>query len=125
VETGGWRRFDFAMCAEPADRGLSLTAQVVVDRADALPPLGVALNGMWPTFDAQPDDRLLVRTGDLTRHTQQHVGLNFELPLERVRDGWNELIVYDGSGNGDPRPGFREVKLTRIVSVELAVREGR
>jgi hypothetical protein len=43
------------------------------------------------------------------------------LPIERVQEGWNELIVYDGSGNGDPRPRFREVRQTLILSVELAV----
>lgn len=121
VETGGWRRFEFAMCAEPTDQNLSLTAQIVVDRTETLPQLGVSLNGAWPNFDATPTGQLLTRTGEMVKHIGDHIGLNFTLPLDLVRDGMNELVVFDGSGNAAAYRPRDEINLTRIVSVELSV----
>ncbi|SVA52111.1 uncharacterized protein METZ01_LOCUS104965, partial [marine metagenome] len=45
-----WRRsFRVPMCAEPGRTDLELIVQIVVDRQDALPPIGVSFNDSWPT----------------------------------------------------------------------------
>jgi len=119
VETGGWRRFELAMCREPA--GLELTVQIVVERSDAIPDLGVSLNGCWPSFAAEQTGRLLFPTGKLTHLAPEYLGLNYRLPIEAIQDGLNELVVYDGDENRTPYPE-RQVRQTRIISVELAVK---
>lgn len=119
VETGGWRRFEFSMCAEPADK--TLTVQVVVNREDPLPQLGVSVNGAWPNFDTTPTDRLLSQAGEMTHHLDAHVGLNYTVPIDLLRDGHNDVVVFDGSGNAAPDRKPADVKLTRILSVELLV----
>jgi len=121
VETGGWRRFELAMCREPAEAGLELIVQLVIERSDAIPDLGVSLNGCWPSFQAEETDRLLFPTGKLTYLAPQYLGLNFRLPVEAIQDGINEVIVYDGDENRTPYPE-RKVTQTRIISVELTVK---
>lgn len=120
VETGGWRRFELAMCREPA-AGLELIVQLVVERADQAPDLGVSLNGCWLSFEAEQTDRLLFRTGPLTHLAPQYLGLNYRLPIDAIQDGINEVIVYDADENRTPYPD-RQVRQTRIISVELAVK---
>ncbi|MHB0936152.1 MAG: hypothetical protein ACYDCO_10920 [Armatimonadota bacterium] len=119
VETGGWRRFELAMCREP--EGMALTVQIVIERSDAVPDLGVSLNGCWPSFTAEPTDRLLFPTGKLTHLPPQYLGLNYRLPVEAIQDGINEIVVYDGDENRTPYPD-RLVRQTRIISVEAAVK---
>lgn len=120
IETGGWKTFHLHMASEPGDAELTLRVQVIIDRTDAPPDLGVSLNGCWPSFDAAPTEELILPTGPYTHHVEQHMGLNYTLPLSAIRDGINELIVYHGSDEGFPFPD-REVESVRIVAVELAV----
>lgn len=118
VETGGWRRFELAMCREP--EGMALTVQIVIERSETIPDLGVSLNGCWPSFAPEPTDRLLFPTGKLTHLPPQYLGLNYRLPADAIHDGLNEIVVYDGDENRTPHPD-RHVRQTRIISVEAAV----
>lgn len=55
-----WRRaFHIPMCAEPADADLALVVQVVVERPDTTPSIGVSINGSWPSFDGEETSELL------------------------------------------------------------------
>jgi hypothetical protein len=108
-----WRReFRLPMCAEPEGRGLNLTLQVVLDRPAPLPRLGVSFNGGWPLFDGRPARELLFPAGPFTHHPADRVALDFALPLEEIREGWNTLLVANESAH-----------TVKIVSLELAVRQ--
>ena len=97
-----------------------LTAQIVIHGADAVPELGVSLNGSWPTFEAKQTQELLMPTGPYTHHVPGHLGLDYRLRIDGVHEGWNEVVVYHGDDAPSPeehaeRPGIR------ICSVELSV----
>jgi len=108
------------MCAEPEHTELELVVQVVVQKKDKLPPVGVYLNGCWPNFDATPDDRLLFPVATMTHHTPDHLGLNLTFPLSSIREGWNDIVVM----NGTPKDFWSDQsgETVTVVSLELAVR---
>ena len=109
------------MAAEPDASGLEFLVHVVVEREEALPPIGVYLNGRWPDFGGTPDNCLLFPVATMTHHTPDHLGLNFTLPLSCVREGWNEVVVM----NGEPVSWAEKQThdTVRVVSLELAVRK--
>ena len=109
------------MCAEPDHANLEFIIQVVVEKSDKLPPVGVYINGCWPNFDATPDDRLVFAVDTMTHHCPENQGLNFTFPLSIIREGWNDLVVM----NGEPKDFWtEEPELTvNVLSLELAVRE--
>jgi len=108
------------MCAEPAGCGLELTAQIVIDRRESVPELGVSLNGSWPTFDAVQTEELLMPTGTYAHHAAGHLGLNHGLRIEDIREGWNEIVVYDGEDAPSPQ-GHALKPGVRICGPELRV----
>jgi hypothetical protein len=117
-----WRRaFRVPMCAEPSDRGLELIVQVVLERHDDLPPLGVSFNGSWPNFAGQVTSELLFPNRPFTHHLPENQAVNFRFSAEQIREGWNELTVYNGSHvrRGEKEHGDNTVV---IVSIELAVK---
>jgi hypothetical protein len=107
------------MCAETAET-LEFVIQVVVEKKDTLPPVGVYFNGCWPNFDAAPDERLLFPVATMTHHTPDHLGLTFTFPLSSIREGWNEIVVM----NGAPKDFWKDqsADYVTVVSLELAVR---
>jgi len=109
------------MCAEPDDTGMEFVVQVVVRGQDALPPVGVYLNGCWPNFSSTPDERLLVPVATMTHHIPDHMGLNFHFSVSSIREGWNEIVVM----NGTPKDHWADQSkdTVTIVSLEAAVRE--
>ncbi len=110
------------MCAEPAGSKLEFVIQVVVEKKEKFPPIGVYFNGAWPKFDGAMDDRLVFPVASMTHHTPDHVGLNFSFPVDRIRDGWNDVVVM----NGAPKIWTSEQKQNETVTVaslELAVRK--
>lgn len=121
IEPGGWTRFGLGLCAEPAD--MVLVAQVVVDRATGAPELGLSLNGSWPAFERRETDRLLAPTGAHVRHLPEHRAFEYRLDAARLRDGVNEIILYHGSEDTDPRR--RDLSgSVRVVGLELLVTPG-
>jgi hypothetical protein len=119
IEPQATRAFRLSMAAEPAKSDLELIIQLVVDRTDKTPDLGVSFNGTWPTFESKETDRLLFPTGIYTHHLPEHRALNFRMPLSEIRDGWNEVVVLNGSKQKDAKE--RQENSARIVSVELGV----
>jgi hypothetical protein len=116
-----WKQpFRLTMCAEPADRDLELVIQVVVERTEHLPGLGVSFNGGWPTFDGKETDRLLFPAGRYTHHAPEHRALNYHWKAKAIRDGWNEVLVFHG-GQQPRSAEERRANTIKIVSVELAV----
>ena len=107
-----WRQsFRLPMCAEPADRGLRLVVQVVVKKSDPAGEIPVSFNGSWPKAERTTTDRLLFPCGSLTHHAPAHTAFNYEFPISLLRDGWNEIELYNGA------PGT-----ITVVAIELAVK---
>ncbi len=90
-----WRHsFRLPMCAEPADRGLQLVVQVVLNRDAPVAPVPVSVNACWPMAESAPNERLLFPCGSLTHHTSKdHLGHDYTFPISLVREGWNEITV--------------------------------
>ncbi len=117
-----WRRsFRVPMRAEPGRTDLELIVQIVVDRQDALPPIGVSFNDSWPTREAQATDEILFAQREYTHHTPEHTALNYTFCVGDIRDGWNEVSVYNGSHERHTAPDRLEMSII-VRSVELAVR---
>lgn len=108
------RAFRLTMTAEPPDRNLELVVQIVTERSEPLPELGISFNGSWPRYDAKESDRLLFPTGIYTRHIEKHRAVNIHFPVSEIRDGWNEILVFNGRKEG-------KNSTVKIISVELAV----
>ena len=120
-----WRRsFRVPMCAEPDGTDLELIVQIVVDRQDALPPIGVSFNDSWPTREAQATEEILFAQREYTHHTPEHTALNYTFCVGDIRDGWNEVSVYNGSHERHTAPDRLEMSII-VRSVELAVRQRR
>jgi hypothetical protein len=120
IEPEGKQAFRLSMCREPADCGLALTIQVVVEKGDALPDLGVCFNGSWPNFEPTPTDELLLPTGIFTHHIPEHQAFNYAFDAGLIQEGWNEVVVINGS-HASATPEERRSNSVRIVSVELAL----
>ena len=60
-------------------------------------------------------------TGAYTHHVSEHVGLNYKLQVDNIREGWNRIVVYHDAPAASPtdyalHPGVC------ICSLELAVK---
>jgi len=93
-----WRRvFRLSMSAEPPGSKLDLILQLVVKKREGLPDLGVSFNGSWPNFDDKPTDELLFPCAPYTHHISKHQAFNYRLMPSMIKEGWNEIVVYNGS----------------------------
>jgi hypothetical protein len=122
------RGFTIPMCAEPSDAQLELLIQVVVERPApnhesriTNHDLGVSFNGSWPNFEAQPTAELLFPASIYTHHIASHQAFNYRFPVSTIREGWNEVVVYNESHQ---RASLHErlANAVNVVSVELAVK---
>jgi len=107
------------MCAETNDE-LEFVVQLVVEKREELPPLGIYFNEAWPTFDSARDQKLLFAVATMTHHAPDKVGLNFSLPLSAIQEGWNEIVVMNGAA-ADFSGAVGKDAVT-VYSVEVAVR---
>jgi len=115
-----WRRaFALPMCAEPGHRQLELVIQVVVERSGDPPDIGVSFNGGWPNFDGGETRELLFENRPATQHCPEHQALDYPFDVGEIIEGWNELVVLNGTHEGP------DGRLAKIVSIELAVKPHR
>ncbi len=91
------RALRIPLCAEPADAGLKLVVQVIADRHQAGGEGGVSLNGAWPVFQRTAVEELLFPAGPYSRHVDEHIAWNYVLDCGAIRDGWNEIGIYNES----------------------------
>jgi hypothetical protein len=117
IEPESRRAFRLSMAAEPASSGLELVVQVVVEKTDTAPDLGVSLNGSWPSYQGKETNRLVLPTGHYTHHVPENRGYNFVLPTSSIREGWNEVLVTNGS--------HKKGHSVRVVGLDLALRKTR
>jgi hypothetical protein len=117
-----WKKnFRLTMCSEPADRNLELVIQIVVDKTEKMPDLGVSFNGTWPNYAAEETDRLLFPTGIYTHIGKEFRAFNFRGKVSDIQNGWNEVLLFNGS-HAKKTPEERRENSVKVVSVELAVR---
>ncbi|MCK5380623.1 MAG: hypothetical protein KAJ81_04075, partial [Candidatus Latescibacteria bacterium] len=105
------RAFALPMCAEPEDRGLELIVQVVVEKKESLPEIGVRFNASVACSDARATDELLFPNGPSGHHLSKYQAYNYRFDVSRILEGWNEVVVYNEGSESN-----------KIVSVELAVK---
>ena len=116
-----WRRaYRLPMCAEPADAGLQLIIQIVVDRRDDLPALGVSFNDSWPSVQAEATDKLLFAQLDHAYHLPEYTAFNYSFTVADILEGWNEISVYNMS-HEVATPADRASNSVTIRSIELAI----
>jgi hypothetical protein len=96
------RALRLPMCAEPAAAGLRLVIQVVVEQSAPAAGWGVSLNGAWPLFAGEDTPLLLFPAGPYTRHVDEHRARNFSLDAGGLRDGWNEITIYNDAATELP-----------------------
>lgn len=105
------RALRLPMCAEPAGADLLLVVQLVLDGAQPGDDCGVSLNGAWPVFARTDTGDLLFPAGPYTRHVEEHRAWNYTLDCGTIRDGWNEIVLYNESA-----------RAMSVVGVELAIK---
>ena len=110
LEPGRRRAFRLPMCAEPVDRLLELTIQVVVQKTGESPKMGVSFNGRWPNYHGQPTGLILFPSKP-GRHESGEQGYDYRFGVDEIIEGWNEIVLT----NSGSQP-------LRIVGLELAVR---
>jgi hypothetical protein len=120
IEPSTSKSFRISMCREPEDTGLELVIQLVVERSDTLPDLGVSMNGGYPDFNSVETDRLIFPTGQLTRHIPEHQVLEYRFKVDSINDGWNDVQVHNGS-HQHATAAERDENSARLVSLELGI----
>jgi hypothetical protein len=86
------------MCAEPKDAKLKMIVQVILDQIGAPDPdIGISFNGSWPTFHRAQTNSFVYPTGSLTDLPPGHRAFNFPADPGQIRDGWNEIVVYNNA----------------------------
>ena len=105
------RALRIPLCAEPAGAGLEFVIQLVTDRNQPGRECGLSVNGGWPVFERQETEDLLFPAGPYTKHVEEHRAWNYILDYGGIRDGWNEIVIYNESA----------VELG-VVAVELGIR---
>lgn len=121
IEAQRKHAFRLSMAAEPAGAPLELIVQIVTDRQDQPAVLGVSFNGQTPTFQSSESDLLLFPAANLTHHAEKHRAYNFRLPVSAIREGWNEVLVFNDHSREPKAPASEGA--VRVVSVELGVKE--
>jgi hypothetical protein len=125
-----WRRsFRLPMCAEPNNKKMELIIQVVVEKGDSQPDLGVSFNECWPNYEAEETSELLFPVGHFTHHTAGYQAFNYRFKTDQIVDGWNEIAVYNnhllyGKFTTNLKPDARQRRelASCIVSIEAAVK---
>lgn len=105
------RALRIPLCAEPAGAELEFVIQLIAERTPTDRECGVSVNGGWPVFVRQETADLLFPAGPYTRHVEEHRAWNYRLDCAAIRDGWNEIVLYNESAEE-----------LSVVSVELAIK---
>lgn len=120
IEPRSRRSFRIPMCKEELDSGLKkVKVQVIVEQKENM-VLGVSFNEGWPNFEAEIGERLLCPCGKYVLMEEGHVGYTFTFPLTVLREGYNEIAVF----NWVQLPANAQERIDRtirVMSVEVSV----
>ncbi|MBE9512096.1 MAG: twin-arginine translocation signal domain-containing protein [Bacteroidetes bacterium] len=95
LDPDGQHAFALPMCAEPTDRGLELIVQIVVEKKNPLPKIGISFNDEAPGSDANATDELLFPNGPSRHHLSKYQAYNYRFDVNKILEGWNELVVFN------------------------------
>ncbi len=112
------KEFLLPMLKEPEEGKAKLLIQVVVEKQEKIPPIGISFNGSWPNFKSNQTDKLLCPCGKYTHHVPEHTAFNFEFDPSQIKNGYNSIVVMNGSHNWY-KDELRKLETIRVVSVEL------
>jgi len=116
-----WRRqFRLSMTAEPATCR-DVFVHVVFEKRDEAPDLSVSFNDGWPNHEGRLTDTLISPAGSYTHHLPEHQALAFRFDPAVIREGWNEIMLFNNSMIGST-PAEKQANAVTIVSLEIAVR---
>ena len=122
IEPDCRRTFRLPMCSEPDSSELQLVVQIIVNKKENLPDIGVSFNNCWPSFDAHSTEMLLFSSGKYTHILEEYSAFNFNFSFSKIREGWNEITVYNGSHETNTIED-RQNNSIRLVGIELAVKK--
>lgn len=105
------RALRIPLCAEPAGAGLEFVIQLVTHRSQSGREFGISVNGGWPVFEGKETDALVFPAGPYTQHVEEHRAWNYTLDCGVIRDGWNEIVIYNES-----------TEELELIAVELGLR---
>ena len=115
------RSFRLPMCREPGD--MSVDVQVIVDKIEPLPDIGIALNGGWPVFRHETSSSLLAECRGYDILGDEHIAISFRFPANRLREGWNEITVFNNNAHinqdGATSAADRLARSVRLRSIEV------
>ncbi|HON05652.1 MAG TPA: hypothetical protein PLB98_04700 [bacterium] len=120
VEPQCRKEFLLPMMKEPKNKNMKLIIQIVLEKQEKIPDIGVSFNGCWPNFNSTQTDKLLCAVGGYTHHVPEHTAFNFEFDTSQVKSGYNSIVVMNGSHNWY-NDNERKQETIRVVSVELIV----
>ncbi|MEA3420968.1 MAG: hypothetical protein U9Q97_04730, partial [Acidobacteriota bacterium] len=121
IEPNSRRAFTLPMCAEPTDRGLELIVQVVVEKKEHLPAVGVSFNESSACFDANATNELLFPNGPSRHHLSKYQAYNYRFNASQIVEGWNEFVIFNRCDKVSSQSESCDNSI-KIVSIELAVR---
>lgn len=92
---------------------MELTIQIVIQQSEVDPYIGLMLNGSFPTFESRETQCLLVPNRKYTHHVPEHTAYDFDIDASLLRDGWNEVTVYNGT------PGWKTLEEKMRCSIRI------
>ncbi len=120
IEPTTSKSFRLSMCREPVDAGLELVVQLIVERTDVAPDLGVAFNGGYPVYGGRETDKLIFPAGNFTHHLPEHRAIEYRLKITDIQEGWNIVQIYNGSRKY-ATPDERRDNTVRLVGFDLGI----
>ena len=117
------RGFRIPMCREPLDQGLRLIVQVICEKKEEELKIGISFNNNWPDFKGEKTTKLLFPCGIYTDVRDEHVAYNFEVDLSLLRDGYNQICVFNGEQQSSDREQMLRDSI-RVLSLEAAIQQG-
>lgn len=114
------KSFRLSMCREPTDVGLELVIQLVAERSETAPDLGVSFNGGYPTYAGRETDRLIFPAGNFTHHLPEHRAIEYRFPVTDIKEGWNDIQVSSGSRKFET-PADRRDHTVRLIGLDVGV----
>lgn len=122
IEPDTRRGFRIPMCREPLDEGLRLIVQVICEKKDEEPKLGITFNNNWPDFNGIKTSKLLFPCGIYTDITDNCAAYNFEVDPSLLKDGYNHICVFNGEKQTSDQES-RWKNIIRVLSVEAAIKK--
>ena len=101
---------------------LNEKVQVICEKKDEEPKLGITFNNNWPDFNGIKTSKLLFPCGIYTDITDNCAAYNFEVDPSLLKDGYNHICVFNGEKQTSDQES-RWKNIIRVLSVEAAIKK--